>query len=578
MIMFNQCCTRRDFLRYAGLTATMSLTGCATWDSGKDRRPNIIFILTDDQRADTLGCMGNRIIRTPNIDRLAAQGTLFVNATVTSAVCTASRASMLTGQYERKHGVNFNSGTSMAPEAWEKTYPMLLKKSGYFTAYIGKNHVPVGANGYATGMMDESFDYWYGGHEHLTFYPKERPAFTIKIKGVDEHMFDNAHANTQVEILEEGVNNLLEPNEAFYAGAVRFLKKRPSDRPFCLSLCFNLPHDAGTGTMKDRPGDPELYKTGYHDRSDAILADLPATYVAADKITAPKLPADLLYADKRQKSYEYVNNPESLAARVTRWYQSITGIDNLVGRLRRKLEEMSLADNTVIIFTSDHGIMRGEFELGGKALCYEPCMRVPMIVFDPRMPDSARGQRREELVQSIDIAPTILDFAELGIPSSMQGESMVPLIRGTSIPWREYAFGENLWCTYFGNPRIESVRGSRWKYIRYFKNDRSIYDSTPDIPASQRMKVSNFQAQKYHEWLSASVWGEQPVYEELFDLSADPDEAHNLAHDEKYASVLKECRDICQNLVNKAKGGGEPATLPLPQERLEYYLKTMKHD
>ncbi len=567
---------RRDFLGYAGLAAASTLiSGCNAIDNWQAARPNIIFILTDDQRADTLGCMGNKIVQTPNIDRLAAEGTLFENATITSAICTPSRATFFTGQYERKHGVNFNSGTAMSKAAWEKTYPMELKRAGYFIGYVGKNHVPIGDEGYSTGLMENSFDYWYAGHTHLRFYLKERPKAYFKVEG-DEKMFDNAAAETQTEILEEGMMNFLESNEDFYAGASRFLEKRPSDKPFCLSLCFNLPHDAGTGNMESRPSDPELYRSGYRDKYDEILADLPKTYTAAKDIKTPKLPADVLIAEKRQTVYDYVNTPEELVERIIRRYQTITGIDNMMGKLRDKLEQLRLSDNTVIIFCSDHGIMRGEFGLGGKALCYEPCIKIPMIIYDPRAPKKATGQRRTELVQSIDVAPTILDLASVDIPSLMQGESMLPLVRGKRAQWRKYAFSENLWSTYFGSPRVECVRGEKWKYLRYFKNERSLYEGGEQ--ESARYLVSNLHAATYRHWLSASIEGEKPVYEELFLLPSDPDETNNLANDENYRQVLMQLRANCDKLVKEARGNEPPATVDLPKERLEFYLQTMKHD
>jgi arylsulfatase A-like enzyme len=544
--------------------------------SGKDARPNIIFILTDDQRADSLGCTGNSLVKTPHLDRLADEGTLFVNATVTSTICTPSRASFFTGQFERAHGINFNSGTAMSEDVWGATYPMLLKKAGYFVAYIGKNHVPVGHEGYATGLIDGSFDYWYAGHEHLTFYPKERPAFAIKIPGIDERMFDNARASTQIEVLEEGVGNFLEPREDFVEKAARALRTRPHDRPFCLSLSFNLPHDAATSKMQDRPGDAELYRTGYHDLRAAIRASLPSTYLAAENIKSPKLPGDILAAEKRQPAYEYVNTTDAVVERIIRWYQTITGIDAMVGRLRGELAKLSLADNTIIIFSSDHGIMSGEFGLGGKAFLYDPCLRVPLIVYDPRVPADARGQRREELVQSIDVAPTILDYAAVDIPASMQGKSMQPLVAGKNIPWREYAFGENFWSTDFGNPRCDSVRSLQWKYIRYFPYETGLFSEVAGQPDSLRIKVSNRQAARYREWLSAPARGEKPVYEELFDLANDPHESVNLAADRRYGKELEKYRAICERLAKEAMGDGPPPTIELHGERLEFHLRKIK--
>ena len=538
--------------------------------SGNEGRPNIILILTDDQRLDTLGCTGNEIVQTPNIDRLSAEGTHFTQATVTSAICTPSRASFFSGTHERHHGINFNSGTAMSPAAWEQCYPMLLQHAGYFTGYIGKNHVPVGGGGYSSGLMEATFDYWYVGHGHLGFYPKERSGYQIQIKGIDETMFDNAAADTQIEILEEGMSSFLEPNENFLKNASRFLRTRPRDRPFCLTICFNLPHDAGTGSMAQRPTDHDRYKTAYRDQFDEILDDLPETYVAKIEISEPKLPGTILYADLRQSGYDYVDERDTLVERIIRRYQAIEGIDSLVGSLRTQLERLELAENTLIIFSSDHGIMRGEFGLGGKSLNYEPCLRVPLIVFDPKA--GGKGQRRHEAVQSTDVTATILDYAGVEIPDHITGKSLKPLIEGNDAEWRDYAFSEALWCTVFGMPRIESIRGKGWKYIRYFRVDRELFDS--DLP---QYRVSEDQARAYQKWLTASLDGAEPDYEELFDLESDPHEIQNLAADPKHEARMKEIRSICQKKVLEARS--EPFPLvELESERADYLVWKTEHD
>lgn len=508
--------------------------------------PNLLFIFTDDQRADQLGCYGHPHILSPHLDRLAAEGTLFENAQITSAICTPSRVSIFLGQYERRHGVNFNSGTAVSPEAWRQSYPVLLRERGYFTGYVGKNHTPLGEQGYDSGLIEESFDYWYGGHGHLRFYPKEA-----------HRIFENAEADTQVEVLKEGALAFLDPNEAFLAGASDFLKRRPGDRPFCLTVSFNLPHAAGTSSMRQLPTDPELYREAYRE----LLPDLALSpyYLARDEIRRPRLPGEVLRDEFRQPSYDYVNTPETLRERMVRKYQTITGIDALVGELVAKLDELGLADDTVIFFTSDHGIMEGEFGIGGKALNYEACLRVPMIVRDPAAPESARGQRREELVLGIDFTATFLALAGIPLPDTVQGRDLTPLVRGESPPWREAAFAENLWSTYFGNPRIESVRTLDWKYIRYFENDRTPFAGQE---GRERLGVTDETAALYARWLTASIEGEEPVYEELFHLAEDPDETRNLAEDPAQAERLEEMRRLAAELVREAKGpDGPPATV-----------------
>ena len=275
-------------------------------------RPNLVFILTDDQRYDTLGCTGNTFTRTPHLDRLAAEGVLFANAHVTSAICTPSRASYFLGQYERRHGVNFNSGTALAPEAWAGSYPVLLREAGYFTGYVGKNHVPVGAHGYDTGLIEESFDFWFAGHKHLGFYPKGR-----------HPNFHAAKADTQVEILEEGAATFLDAEQTFIEGAGAFLKSRPKDKPFCLSVSFNVPHGAGTESMKLLPSDPELYRTAYRDRLEEL--NLAPNYLARAGIRNPKLPPDVLRTGFRQTGYDYVDTPAGMKERLIRETQTVTG-------------------------------------------------------------------------------------------------------------------------------------------------------------------------------------------------------------------------------------------------------------
>ncbi|MEQ8839213.1 MAG: sulfatase-like hydrolase/transferase, partial [Lacipirellulaceae bacterium] len=393
-------------------------------------RPNLIFVLTDDQRYDTLGCTGNEFIKTPNLDRLAAEGTLFANAAVTSAICTPSRACYFLGQYERKHGINFNSGTSMKPEAWSQSYPVLLRKSGYYTGYVGKNHVPIGEKGYDSDLINNSFDFWYAGHGHLTFYPKRR-----------HEIFKQAKADTQIEIVSEGANSFLDSGVDYIAGAQSFLKMRPSDQPFCLTIALNLPHGAGTRSMEMLATDPQLYRTAYRDQMGQL--SIPKTYVAKDQITEPKLPTDVLFAEYRQINYEYVDTPDLLREQLVRKAQTITGIDRMIGRIRESLQQEGLAEDTVIVFSSDHGIMAGEFGLGGKALNYEPCLRVPMIVMDPRVDESKQGLRTTALVESVDIAPTLLDLAGVDIPDGMQGKSLRGLVEGAVEKVRDSSFAEN---------------------------------------------------------------------------------------------------------------------------------------
>ncbi|AZQ63987.1 acetylglucosamine-6-sulfatase [Flammeovirga pectinis] len=516
----------------------------------KDTRPNIIFILTDDQPYDYLSVTGNKTVTTPNIDKLADEGTLFTNAHITTPICMPSRVSMLMSQYERKHGVDFNSGTALSEEAWQDSYPMQMRKAGYFTAYIGKNHTPLGTNGYDSKVMEKSFDYWYAGHRHLGFYPKDR-----------HEIFSGAEANTQIEIIEEATMDMLDNNEFRLEKAITFIDKRPSDKPFLLNICFNLPHGAGTSTMKQKESDPEIYKSLYRDQD----IPLPPHYIAKKDIKTPKIPADVLHAEDRQNIYDHVDTPEGTKERYIRQLQAMKGIDNLVGDLTAKLKELKLDKNTIIVFSSDHGLLMGQYGLGGKALLYEYCTHVSTIIMDPTIPKKKRIEESDALVQSIDIAPTILAKAGVEIPESYQGKDISELLTDSDKEVRKYVFTENLWSTIFGNPRCEAVQDKEWKYIRYYKNtnmssiDVTAYAKDMDI---NLMKVlygnSDEEAVIFRSYIEGPLKGEQPVYEELYHLSEDPTEVQNLASDKKYQAKLEEMKMVWADQIKMARGEGKP--------------------
>ena len=516
-------------------------------------RPNIVFILTDDQSYDLLGCTGNPIVQTPNIDEIAKQGILFTNAHVTSAICTPSRISILLSQYERKHGVNFNSGTSVSDTAWANSYPVVMRNNGYYTGWVGKNHAPVGKGGYNSGLMEQSFDYWYAGHGHLGFYPKD-----------NHSIFNDAIAFTQPEIINEGVDDFLDPNARKLNGALHFLENRPKDKPFMLSINFNLPHGAGTSSMKLKETDDAIYKNMYRD----VDLSLPENYIAKADITTPKLPADLLKVEDRQVGYNYVDTPELLKERYIRELEAMTGIDRLVGNLRKKLKDLKLDKNTIIIFTSDHGLFGGQQGLGGKALCYEQTTHVPIIVYNPNAAKKQKGLKSDALVQTIDIAPTMLAYADIKVPDTFQGKDISDLIEGSNTEVRDYVYTENLWSTHFGNPRCESVQDKEWKYIRYYKNNN--FSATKEIKYAKQIGIPinemlysmhDPQIATYRDYIDSPLHGEQPVYEELYNLKEDSAELNNLAENLEYAAVLEDLRTQWKVEITAARGTGKAQVL-----------------
>ena len=481
------------------------------------RKPNIIYILGDDHRADYTATAGHPIIETPAFDQLAREGVYFENAFCTSPLCTPSRACHYLGQWERKHGVNFNSDSALTESAWEKSFPMILKRDGYFTGWVGKNHVPAGKAGYSGGYFEKVFDYWYGNHGHSYFYVKERKGGEI---------YSNAGADTQVEVFEEGAMNFLSPNDGFFGRCKSPLRKRPADQPFCLCVTFNLPHDCGTSDMQLRPSDGELYKSKYRSRFNDF--PLPKTYKGSYSITEPKIPVNV-YNGVQIPHYDYVHMPETMREKIVRTCQTVTGVDGFLGRLREKLKETGEDENTIIVFSTDHGIHFGEFGLGGKSLLYEPDIRIPLVIYDPRMDKKLTGQRIKSAAAVPDIAPTLMELLGYEKPASMQGESLMPVIRGEKEKVRSELFTEAL-MDIQNYPRSESVRGERYKYIRYF--------ARKEDPA-QTGRLFRGTLDDYNTCLNSTVfYGEQPVYEELYDLQNDIHEEKNLAADPAHNGEL----------------------------------------
>lgn len=509
-----------------------------------DDQPNIIYILDDDHRAELLGCGGHPILQTPNLDALAAEGVRFTNAFCTSPVSTPSRACHYLGQWERRHGVNFNSRSSVHPLAWANSFPMQLKQAGYYLGWVGKNHVPVGGGhrGHDSGYLEGVFDYWYGNHGHSGFYPKQQAGGGA--------IYENASVDTQVEVFEQGVANFFEHDPAFSAACSPPLPQRPADQPFCLCVTFNLPHAYGTGHMQLRLTDGEPYLTTYRDRFDDV--PLPETYVPWDGITEPKLPT-VVYNGVQLTSYDYVREPRALRERRVREYQAITGIDRMVGRLRETLTRLGLADNTLIVFSTDHGIHHGEHGLGGKSLLYEEDLRVPLIVYDPRQAGASVERVRDELVVVPDLAPTVLDLCGVATPDTMQGTSLRPLLEGEQPDWRTDFFAEAL-MDIQNYPRSECVRSRSWKYIRYFAR-------TEDPQQAGRRYRGTLD--DYVTCLSSTLNGERPIYEELYCLAEDPHETTNLIDAPEHGRTLNAMRERIMELGRAARVDDRPPmTIP----------------
>ncbi len=402
-------------------------------ESGKARRPNLVFLLADDLRWNALGCMGNRIMQTPNVDKLAKKGVLFRNAFVTTSICAVSRASILTGQYARRHRIN-DFRTDLAPEAFAQTYVALLRAAGYRVGFIGKYGVGV-------NLPAGAFDYWRG-------FPGQGSYFTRK---------ETVHLTRRMG-----------------EQALEFLKGCDRKTPFCLSLSFKAPHaqDRAPREFPPDPRDEKLYEG----------TTIPVPKTAADEKYYKALPPFAQTSEGRTRWKIRYATPEMYQKTVRDYYRLVSGVDREVGRILAALEELGFADNTIVIFTSDNGFFLGERGMADKWLMYEESIRVPLIVLDPRLPQGRRGQSVAQMALNIDLAPTLLDHAGIAAPKEMQGKSLRPLVEGKTVAWRADWFYEHHTLPKI-LPPSEGVRTGRWAYLRWMSAEppiEELYDLEAD--------------------------------------------------------------------------------------------------
>lgn len=461
---------------------------------GETGRPNVLFVLTDDQRDNSFSGMGHEWVETPHIDTLLSKGMRFSKAYIAEPTCCPSRAAILLGCHERMNRNGFSSRHKMTASQWEDSYPELLRTAGYKTGYVGKWHVKLDNLNF-----ENMFDFWDGHNGHGPFY------------------FDQVTADGEVRKITT--------NRHHTDNALQFLREERGDGPFCLSVCFATPHGSKVKSMhtvtepaskhavlKDHP----IYGGKYR--------DLDITYPQQQFIDPyAHIPREVMDQDKgRNKTYSYVYDPETGKEHHYRYYQMITEIDQMLGELVGELEAQGLADNTIIIYASDHGVLMGEYGMGGKGLLYDLSMKFPCFVYDPKAPQKYRGITSEELVSSLDLALTILDYAGVEPGPYMTGRSLKPLVRGEKmdVPWRKDLFLENL---YLGRdtPHQEGVVDGEWKYIRCYKTH----------PRDYATKIGEHAG--------------EPVFEMLFNLVDDPEEMNNRTNDPECKEKLAELRKRC---------------------------------
>jgi len=453
---------------------TLLVLFIAAWPASAAERPNFVVIIADDMRWDMMGCAGNPIIKTPYLDALAKDGTRFKNAFVTTAICAASRASILTGLHERTHRYTFGTKPITA-EHIGTSYPVLLRNSGYRTAFVGKFGV-----GVPRGATSTMFD---------SFVPLNRtPYWKKQADGSMKHLTD------------------LEGEKA-----IEFIAATKATQPFCLSVSFNAPHA--------EDNDPKQYywRKEVNGLYKDVVFPVPKTMTEA---FFQSQPAFLRDSESRVRFTWRFDEPKKYQGMVAGYYRMISGIDRVVGRIQEALKRAGLADNTVILFTSDNGYFLGERGFADKWYIYEYSIRVPLIVHDPRAAKSRRNQVIAHMALNVDLAPTLLDLAGVSVPKILQGRSLVPLLRGEApTDWRRDFFYEHLFER-DNIPKSEGVRTERFTYVRWFEK--------------------------------------KPVVEELYDHVADFDETTNLIAEPRFAETRDELRKRTTELRDRYGGPYRP--------------------
>jgi N-acetylglucosamine-6-sulfatase len=446
----NRSINRREALAGIGMISAASLAGIGFLDPARAAspgvgRPNIIFILADDHRWDHMGCMGHPFVQTPAMDRLAAEGILFENAFVTTSLCSPSRASFLTGTYAHTHGVKNN----ITP--WEGsniTFLETMKVLGYNTAFIGKWHMP----------------------GQIPTIPAIDEFITFTVQGGQGQYFDCPLI----------VNGKEEPSRKPYITeeltdrAIEFIESRAKS-PFCLYLSHKAVHHQ----FLPPPDLAHLY--------DDVELNLPKEF--DPWITATK--GNLLYGVLGPLPMHYRN-----------YCASLTALDREMGRILNRLDELSIADNTIVIYAGDNGYFWGEHNLVDKRWAYEESMRIPFIVRWPSgIPDP--GRRAKQMVLNVDLAPTLSDLTRGPRSDRFEGSSFLPVLESALAP------GRNAW------------------FYEYFR------DYPYRVPPQYAVRT---ETHKYIEFMT----GRKP---ELYDLTQDPTEHRNLYGTARAGEIQKELKD-----------------------------------
>ncbi|MGI6083698.1 MAG: arylsulfatase [Limnochordia bacterium] len=480
----------------------------------KQNRPNILFITTDQHRGDCLGCAGHPAVETPYLDQLASEGALFTKAYTAVPSCTPARSCILTGMDQWHHGRLTMTGSDALE--FPATLPGELAQAGYHTQGVGKmhffpqrrlygfHHLVLDESSRQIGRFVSDYRAWFEEQKEGSYGYRDHSVDWNSWMGRPTHLPEHLH-----------------PTYWTASEGIKFIKNRDPSKPFFLWLSFARPHSPYEP--------PQVYWDMYADNPDIpepVIGDWAEEFgVANADVNAP-------WGRRSAK--------EIRRARVG-YYGSITFIDHQIGRLLYELRHFAPRElaNTLIVFTSDHGDMLGDHYHWRKTYAYEGSAHVPFIVRFPLHWDLPRHQVRDELVELRDVMPTLLDAAGVDIPESVDGQSLLPLLRGETADWREYVQGEHTlsYGLEWGN---QWITDGRHKYVWFHHTGRELF----------------------------------------FDLEQDPGECRNLIADPAYAERINLLRQRLAD-INERRGdprgqGGKLVSQPQGALRLSPYYQEWK--
>ncbi len=441
------------------------------------KRPNLVFFYTEGQRPDCLSFTGNKLLKTPNMDRIAREGVFFDNSFCMNALCAPARAATMTGLYSHTTGA-YGNATDRALPADVPVFTDLLHEAGYEVGMVGKAHSP-------NGLRERYWDYYcafnggatdyYAPHYHEGRKGEMGPEKVYRGKHHDDFPDNPAMDWTGVYA-----------DDWFTDKALEWLKEK-RDKPFCLLLWHQAPHA------------PFYRPRRYLNEYNGVPILIPDTF-DADKDGYAGKPRAFADAQNKIGTMESWDRARTLEELVKDCYAGFRAVDDNIGRVLAYLESTNQLDDTVVMQSSDHGYFFGEWRSYDKRFMHEPSLRIPAMIRYPKLFQA--GTRVKEMVINLDFAPTLLELAGAEVPENLHGRSLVKLAQGKETRWRKDFLYE-----YFDYPGFEQVRPHRGVRTERFKY--------------------------FHYFLD-------PQEYEMYDLQKDPGELNNLAGKPEYASLQRQ--------------------------------------